>query len=73
MGGGVDIVAGIVPFFAFDVFYDAAAGRMGLRPRQDAPDLTGAPAAPATSMQVIQMNAPGVAAPAGRLPNVITP
>ncbi len=72
--GGVDLVAGIVPFFAFDVFYDAAGGRMGLRARQDAPDLTGAPAAgPATSMEVIQMNAPGVGVPAGKMPVVITP
>jgi hypothetical protein len=74
-GGGIDLVAGIAPFFAFDVFYDAAGGRMGLRARQDTPDLMGAPVAgPGTSMQVIQMNAPGVGvAPAAKLPSVITP
>ncbi len=73
-GGGIDLVAGIAPFFAFDVFYDAAAGRMGLRAREDAPDLTAAPAAGSgSSVQVIQMNAPRAAAAAGTLPNVITP
>lgn len=74
--GGIDLVAGIAPFFAFDVFYDAAGGRIGLRPRQDAPDLSAAPqAGPGNSVGVIQMNAPGVAIPppAGKLPSVITP
>jgi hypothetical protein len=69
---GIDMVAGVVPFFAFDVFYDAAAGRIGLRPRNDAADLAGSPPAgtSGTSMEVIQMNAP---APGTKLPNVITP
>jgi hypothetical protein len=68
---GIDILAGLVPFFAFDVFYDAAAGRIGLRPREDAPDLAGAPASGSgNSVEVIQMNAP---APGAKLPNVITP
>jgi len=74
--GGIDLVAGIAPFFAFDVFYDAAAGRMGLRARQDAADLTAVPVPGAgNSVEVIQMNAPGVVAPvpAGKLPTVITP
>jgi len=68
---GIDILAGVVPFFAFDVFYDAAAGRIGLRPRNDAANLAGTPpAGNSTSMQVIQLNAP---APGMKLPNVITP
>jgi hypothetical protein len=75
--GGMDLVAGIVPFFAFDVLYDAAGGRIGLRARQDAPDFTGAPVAGSSgsSVEVIQMNAPGVGAatPAGKMPVVITP
>lgn len=73
---GIDLVAGIAPFFAFDVFYDAASGRIGLRPRPGAPDLTAAPTPglPGGSVQVIQMNAPGATpAPAGNLPTVITP
>jgi hypothetical protein len=65
----LDLVAGIVPFFAFDVFYDAAGGRIGLRARDDAVDMAGAAAAGSgNSVEVIQMNAP-----AGKLPNVITP
>jgi len=69
---GIDLIAGVVPFFAFDVFYDAAGGRIGLRPREDAADLTGTPAAGSsgTSMEVIQMNAPAAGT---KLPNVITP
>jgi hypothetical protein len=68
---GIDLIAGIVPFFAFDVFYDAAAGRIGLRPRDDAANLAGTPrSGSGTSMEVIQMNAP---APGTKLPNVITP
>jgi len=77
---GLDLVAGIAPFFAFDVFYDAAGGRIGLRPRADAPDLTRAPVATGapvagsgSSVEVIQMNAPAAAPPAGKLPIVITP
>jgi hypothetical protein len=68
-GGGISIVAGILPFFSYDVFYDAAGGRIGLKPRDDA---AAAPAQNAgTTMQVIQLNAPPPGAP--KLPNVITP
>jgi hypothetical protein len=66
----IDLIAGVVPFFAFDIFYDAAAGRIGLRPREDAADLAAPAIGSANSMEVIQMNAP---APGTKLPNVITP
>ncbi len=70
-GAGVGIVAGILPFFAFDVFYDAANGKIGLKPRDDAPNLATSSQNSSTTMQVIQLNAPP--AGAAKLPNVITP
>jgi hypothetical protein len=87
-GEDVALVAGVLPFFAYDVLYDAAGGSIGLRPRADAPDMTAAPAGgnAQTQIEVIQMNAPGApgvgnAAPAApvegggrmRLPVVIGP
>lgn len=74
--GGPAIVAGVLPFFAYTVLYDAAAGSIGLKPRGDTPDLRSAPAlaAPATQIQVIRLNAPGAAAAAASaLPPVFGP
>ncbi|OYV29794.1 MAG: hypothetical protein B7Z81_14825, partial [Acidocella sp. 20-61-6] len=73
------ILSGFLPFFYNDVLYDAAAGRIALQPRQDAPAQATSTTAPQTSVssaiEVIQMNAPGAiaqAAPNG-MPVVITP
>jgi len=54
------LVAGVLPFFADDVLYDANTGEIGLRPRPDAPDFLAAPttANPETTIEVIQMSAP---------------
>jgi hypothetical protein len=63
--GPFTLVAGVLPFFAYDVLYDASNGAIGLRPRADVPDAV-APPAQETSpdIEVIQMNAPRTVAPA---------
>jgi hypothetical protein len=81
--GGTALVAGILPFFAYSVLYDAGNGMIGLKPREDVPDFTAAQAMaaavedPDQQIEVIKLNAPGAAAPAApgemQLPQVITP
>jgi hypothetical protein len=63
------LLDGFLPFFYFDVLYDAANGQIGLRPRADAPSAVTATAS-SNSVEVIQLNAP---AAAPKLPVVITP
>ncbi len=79
-GNATRLLDGFLPFFYFDVLYDAADGQMGLRARDDAPAGVTAPDTDSdTSMEVIQLNAPGPGAPASiapvgmKLPVVITP
>jgi len=74
------LLDGFLPFFYFDVLYDAAGGQIGLRARTDAPTGVTAPeSASDNSVEVIQLNAPkaGTPAPATsggmKLPVVITP
>jgi hypothetical protein len=82
--GQLTLVAGMLPFFAYSVFYDAANGVMGLKPRDDVPDMQNVPAGAVdedsdTQIEVIKMNAPGASAPVAPasggmvLPQVITP
>jgi hypothetical protein len=67
---GARLVDGFLPFFYFDVLYDAVDGEMGLRARGDAP--SGVTAAPGNdAVEVIQLNAPAPGAP--KLPVVIGP
>jgi hypothetical protein len=78
---GTALVAGMLPFFAYTVLYDAGNGMIGLKPRADVPDFTAAPAMaaadPDQQIEVIKLNAPGAAAPVAQggmqLPQVITP
>jgi hypothetical protein len=75
-GEAAALVAGVLPFFADDVLYDADAGTIGLRPRPDAPDfLAIQPGADSgNEIAVIQMNTPTAPHPQpGALPQVITP
>jgi hypothetical protein len=80
--GAAALVAGMLPFFAYSVLYDAANGTIGLKPRADVPDFTAAPTVtaaedPDQQIEVIRLNAPGAAATAApggmQLPQVITP
>ena len=74
--GGPAVVAGVLPFFAYSVLYDATAGSIGLKLRGDAPDFITAPAlaTPDTQIQVIRMNTPStVTAGPPNLPQVIVP
>jgi hypothetical protein len=83
--GASALVAGMLPFFAYSVFYDAGNGIIGLKPRPDAPNMQTVPPAtmvedPGTQIEVITINAPGAttpqSAPTGStlpLPQVITP
>jgi hypothetical protein len=83
--GGTALVAGVLPFFAYSVFYDAANGVIGLKPRPNAPDMKTVPPATVvdntdTQIEVITINAPGAATPSAptggatmALPQVITP
>jgi hypothetical protein len=79
---GMALVAGMLPFFAYSVLYDAGNGMIGLKPRGDVPDFTAAPTVaaaedPDQQIEVIKLNAPGAAAPVApggmQLPQVITP
>jgi hypothetical protein len=83
---GPALVAGMLPFFAYSVFYDAANGIIGLKPRPDAPNMQTVPPATMvensdTQIEVITINAPGASTsqstPTGAaalpLPQVITP
>jgi hypothetical protein len=80
-GSLFSVLAGVLPFYAYAVLYDAAAGTIGLQPRTDMPDFSTAPTAtysdPDTQIEVIKLNAPGGGAPAPAggmvLPQVITP
>jgi len=68
VSGSARLVDGFLPFFYYDVFYDAADGEMGLRARPDAP--AGVVAAESdNAVEVIQLNAPS----AMKLPVVIGP
>jgi hypothetical protein len=77
--GPFSLVAGVLPFFAYDVLYDDANGAIGLRPRADAPNAVAPPARETSpDIEVIQMNAPAntpAAKSASRtqLPQVIYP
>lgn len=80
LGALPEILGGFLPFFYNAVLYDGAAGRIGLQPRDDAPNPETNPLAAAdqaSSIQVIQMNAPVVHAGAHQgapaMPVVITP
>jgi hypothetical protein len=71
-GNATRLLDGFLPFFYFDVLYDAADGAIGMRARQDAPAQVTAPEAAGTqSVEVIQLNAPAPGSP--KLPVVITP
>jgi hypothetical protein len=79
-GNATRLLDGFLPFFYFDVLYDAANGQMGLRARPDAPAGVTAPELQTDDpVEVIQLNAPGPGAPASstpsgmKLPVVITP
>jgi len=79
-GNATRLLDGFLPFFYFDVLYDAANGQMGLRARADAPSGVTAPEQQSDDpVEVIQLNAPGPGAPASstpsgmKLPVVITP
>jgi hypothetical protein len=68
---GARLVDGFLPFFYYDVLYDAVDGEMGLRARGDAPTGVMTPAAGNDAVEVIQLNAPAPGAP--KLPVVIGP
>jgi len=71
-GNATRLLDGFLPFFYFDVLYDAADGEIGLRPRDDAPSgVVTSSAAGNDSVEVIQLNAPSAGGP--KLPVVITP
>jgi hypothetical protein len=79
-GGATRLLDGFLPFFYFDVLYDAGNGQIGLRPRADAPTMVTVPESESdTSVEVIQLNAPAAGAPLPgapgpmKLPVVITP
>jgi len=83
-GSAPDLVAGVLPFLAYDVLYDANAGAIGLRARPDAPNFFATPAGEnaSTQIEVIQINTPHASNADGlaisppsqmRLPQVITP
>jgi len=66
------LLDGFLPFFYYDVLYDAADGAIGLRARGDAPSVVAAPEGSGNdSVEVIQLNAPAAGSPP--LPVVITP
>jgi hypothetical protein len=77
--GPFSLVAGVLPFFAYDVLYDDANGAIGLRPRADAPNAVAPPARETSpDIEVIQMNAPAntpapKSASRTQLPQVIYP
>ncbi len=71
-GNQTRLVDGFLPFFYFDVLFDAVNGKIGLRARDDAPNAVLVnPEASQSPVEVIQLNAPAPARP--KLPVVITP
>jgi hypothetical protein len=79
-GDATRLLDGFLPFFYFDVLYDAANGQIGLRPRRDAPSAVTVPESESdAAVEVIQLNAPAPGAPSSaapgtmKLPVVITP
>ncbi len=68
-GNATRLLDGFLPFFYFDVLYDAADGEMGLRARADAPTGVTAPESESDdSVEVIQLNAPAPKAPISGAP-----
>jgi len=73
-GNATRLLDGFLPFFYYDVLYDAADGQMGLRARPDAPAAVTAPESEGDdSVEVIQLNAPAPQAPISSAPGAPAP